>query len=607
MFSLSPVNLIGLFLYLFGIIETQRRPNYQLDTNMFEREIKFIYDFNLNKINRLGPYFTFEQLSTTDIHPAILHYISAEIDYLVFEDRQNLLKNSVFDYSGEKINYHFNQITSELKKTKRFSSEYIAKLILHASSFTINYLIRPKWTLAKFVFDESDIKSTNEIKQILNYIYYYKYLTKIVVSYINAKKILSMNHDEFEVLLNKADALGTESYLSAIISNALKSMAEFFNIGEIKKFRVPLPAVELFLEEKELLKHLEVLNTEFGNDENSKFNMYDYLKVLNKVMIEKKEEAPKVEEQIEFEGAKEPKPEVAEKIVAVVEEEKEIKEEVTIEKEEELSVTLEDEIHEVPEEVEEEITSEKEETDDLETFIEEEEPEEIEQESKTPIKLRIHVGEDTRIEPIFEEENESTESEFENEEKILEAEQSDDTNEEPVEQESLFAEDDLADEKLEDENADEIEHSLKNNIVVVEDEADVSTVAQEVENEETSTDENKISPLERILQIEKNGEPENESLFDVLKENAVEPSQRTHPKIDLAGLLERKEMTKIIETIFDYDIEDFANTLEEISQCNDLEDAQMVINRTLASRHISRNAKEAEAFKEIISEFFKHR
>ncbi len=228
---------------------------------MFEREIKFIYDFNLNKINRLGPYFTFEQLATTDIHPAILHYISAEIDYLVFEDRQNLLKNSVFDYSGEKINYHFNQITVELKKTKRFSSEYIAKLILHASSFTINYLIRPKWTLAKFVFDEASIKSTSEIKQILNYIYYYKYISKILISYINTKKILSMNHEEFEVLLNKADSLGTESYLAAIISNALKSMAEFFNIGEIKKFRIPLPAVELYLEEKELLKHLDALNT----------------------------------------------------------------------------------------------------------------------------------------------------------------------------------------------------------------------------------------------------------------------------------------------------------------------------------------------------------
>jgi len=268
---------------------------------MFEREIKFIYDFNLNKVNRLGPYFTFEQLSTTDIHPAILHYISAEIDFLVFEDRQKLLKNSVFDYSGEKISYNFLQITEELKKTKRFSLEYIAKLILHASSFSINYLIRPKWTLSKFVFDESNHKSTNEIKQILNYVYYYKYLIKIISSYINTKKLLSMNVEEFDALLNRADKLGVELYLPNILATSLKSMAEFFNIGEIKKFRIPIMAVELFLEEKELFKHLEILNRTFGSDENAKFNIYDLQRVLGSIMLEKSETQPESKETTQFE------------------------------------------------------------------------------------------------------------------------------------------------------------------------------------------------------------------------------------------------------------------------------------------------------------------
>ncbi|MCL6098537.1 MAG: hypothetical protein M1391_08180, partial [Bacteroidetes bacterium] len=551
---------------------------------MFEREIKFIYDFNLNKINRLGPYFTFEQLSTTDIHPAILHYISAEIDYLVFEDRQNLLKNSVFDYSGEKINYHFNQITAELKKTKRFSSEYIAKLILHACSFTINYLIRPKWTLAKFVFDEADIKSTNEIKQILNYIYYYKYLTKILISYINAKKILSMNREEFEVLLNKADALGAESYLSAIISNALKSMAEFFNIGEIKKFRVPLPAVELFLEEKELLQHLDVLNAEFGNDENSKFNMYDYLKALNKVMIEKKEEAPAVEEQVQFEGEKEVEPVVEEEITEHAAQETEVEKTIA-------SVTG-DEKHEPV--VEEEQAVEAEDTE-----------EESEIEIKQPTKLRIHVGEDNRIEPIFEEEkvpaeNEDViEDELETGEQLLDEGETDESDEKSFEEESLFVENDLAEEEVEDENSEVTEEpSANHNIIEVEHE----TAEEEAPKEDIPISKDELTPLERIIQIEKENEPEGESMFDMLKENFVQP-QPSLPKLDLAELLERKEMTKIIETIFDYDIEDFANTLEEISQCKELEDAQSVINRTLVSRHIPRSNKEAEAFITIISEF----
>jgi hypothetical protein len=130
---------------------------------MFEREIQFIYDFNYNKVKKLGSFITYEQLQHSDIHPAILQYISGEIDFLIFEDRQKLLRDSLFDYSGEEISNHFSKISEEIKKTKRFSQNYIEKLILHATSFTLHYISRPNWSLLKFIFDDEkkqvDIRS----------------------------------------------------------------------------------------------------------------------------------------------------------------------------------------------------------------------------------------------------------------------------------------------------------------------------------------------------------------------------------------------------------------------------------------------------------------
>jgi len=70
---------------------------------MFEKEIQFISDFTLNKVKKLGSFFTFEKLFSANIHPAIVQYISAELDYLIYEDRKRLLNNSVFDYSGGEI------------------------------------------------------------------------------------------------------------------------------------------------------------------------------------------------------------------------------------------------------------------------------------------------------------------------------------------------------------------------------------------------------------------------------------------------------------------------------------------------------------------------
>ena len=98
---------------------------------MFEREIQFIYDFSHNKVKNLGSFITFSELKSTDLHPAILQYISAEIDFYIFEDRQKLLKDSLFDYSGDTINTYFLHISEEIKKVKKFSQSYIEKLILH--------------------------------------------------------------------------------------------------------------------------------------------------------------------------------------------------------------------------------------------------------------------------------------------------------------------------------------------------------------------------------------------------------------------------------------------------------------------------------------------
>jgi len=533
---------------------------------MFEREIKFIYDFNLNKVNKLGPFFTFEQLLASDLHPAILQYISAEIDYLIFEDRQKLLKNSVFDYSGEKISYHFNQISEEVKKTKRFALEYIAKLVLHASSFTVNYLIHPKWTLQKFIFDESPTKTTNEIKQILNYVYYYKYTNRILISYINTKKILSMNSQEFEELLNKADKLGVETYLEAILSNALKSMAEFLNIGEIKKSKVPLSAVEMFLEEKELLSHLQKVNETFGKDENTKIEISDILKVMKNVMIVKEEPLPEIieEEKFETEKIEEEKPKVAE-----------VEAEVDLEEDHEREQKLEQD-----QEVD---AKEKEESTD-EDIVEE-------KEISVPqsAKLRIRMDEDIRIEPVYEEQTANVA-----ESTIEETEESEEDNDELNEsEEDLLKETENSEE--ENEGPDHLSLILKQK------DGDQAEVKNEKMNEEDSTDNE--NAVESDDNIESEKEFEYVDKINELSTNLQQESDEPF-KVDLAEILEHKEMTKIIEVIYDYDIEDFAKTLDEISNCKNADDAHLVINQTLIARRINRNSKEAETFRSIISEYF---
>ena len=248
---------------------------------MFEREIKFIYDFNLNRINKIGSYLTFEQLVSLEIHPAILKYISAEIDFLIFEDRQKLLHDSVFDYSGKKINNYFSLIDSEIKKSKKLSIEYIDKLLLHAISFTVNYLVRPRWTLSRFLFDKDESKSTAEVKQIINYVYFYNYLTDTLASYLDKKKLISVEQTDIDELIKKIDDFAIESYLPNIIGAAVNSMSEFFSIGTVQQNRVPINAVKLFLQEKDLDEHIKKLEDTFEHEEKTKYITSDLLNALS--------------------------------------------------------------------------------------------------------------------------------------------------------------------------------------------------------------------------------------------------------------------------------------------------------------------------------------
>jgi hypothetical protein len=570
-------------------------------------------------VNKLGPYFTYEQLITSELNPAIMHYISAEIDFLIFEDRQKLLRNSVFDYSGEKINQLFSQIGDEVKRTKRFSVEYISKLILHASSFTINFLVRPKWTLVKFVFDEGQHKTTSEIKQILNYLYYYKHLKTILISYINTKKIISMNAEEFTALFEKVDSLGVETYLPSVLTGSLKSMAEFFNIGEVQKNKIPLIAVLTFLEEKNLSKHVEKMKEVFGEDDNLKFSINEYQKVFDSIMNEK-------EEVIESEVS-------ADIFEPVVVEEHDIdvpEEEMVIEKPEESLAENEPEVfseEEVEEDIHDELENDQEEiAQDLKEEIEEVKPAE-----RKTTKIRINIKKNNEIEKIElpEEQNEEVpqNAAMENEEEendlfhSFEENVIEDIVEDPGQPEEILEEEQIEqseDEIKEDEfeNVEEIVDSLmdkKDNYLDFTEDEEVQDIydeadktLREIEEKLNSGEEDeKESMLQSILGNKENDDFNEEELTAVPKNKGRASGESK--KMDLAELLEHKDMTKIIEVVFDYDIEEFSNTLEDIMDCDDLDSATGLINQTLKQHGINRKSKEAELFKQIISEFFNRR
>lgn len=546
---------------------------------MFEKEIKFIYDFNLNKLNKFGSFFSFAQLKESDIHPAILHYISAEMDYLIFEDRQKLVRDSIFDYSGEKVAGYFSLINEELKKSKRLSSDYVAKIMLHSISFNVNFLVRPKWALAKFIYEEESHRTGAEIKQILNYVYFYKYLRKIITSYINNKKVISLNSVEFAELLKNIDEATIQANYRGMISASLDAMADFFNIGGVHRTRVPFNAVQIFLEDKGLDAPLMRMREEFSDDPNNRIEINDLKNLLSSVLVKRVE----VDQEPEFEER-------------VIERESNPIQPSFIKEEEEAEKRYQTEIADEPYE-----SASGEEIPEAELHeeepIEEDEPERFEiKETRRETKYDFGEPETNFLENII-----NRNKQQRNSDELIN------------EMEGLIEEENLSEQEKEM-IVDEDRENYEDWVFVEEGEhkglikeiADSADTEVEVKKPKHGKKKNPPAEKEEPTLFE---EPKTMSFGDVLaeEEEALQNSQSAVKKYDdshndFTKLLEHKNMSKIIDTVFDCDIEEVELMLNSISFFSTYGEAERFIDTYFQKMGIKPESDEAVTFKEIIKE-----
>ena len=247
---------------------------------MFEKEIKFIGEFSLSRVKKLGSVITFDKLAEAGLHPAITTYISAELDYMIHRDRQKLLSESIFDYSGKEVSEHLKVIAKEIKQNKKISVEDIGKLIFQAVSFNANYVVRPKWSLTKFIYNDQNFITVEELDLMLNYLYYYDYVKNVLTAYISKRKVVQLTITEFDLILNKIDRELFKSNSEELINNALHSIADFFNVGGVDKNRIALTSVEILLKEKNLMDYLLRLRRTIPAVTKKKYEVSDIKKIL---------------------------------------------------------------------------------------------------------------------------------------------------------------------------------------------------------------------------------------------------------------------------------------------------------------------------------------
>ena len=598
---------------------------------MFENEIKFISDFTLNKVKELGSFITVEKFLSIDIHPAIKKYVEGEIDYLISEDRKKLIENSLFDYSGTEISNYFTLIGNEIKKTKKISFEDIKNIVLQAVSFNANYVVRPKWSLSKLIFGNNKSVSVNELRLMLNYTYYYEYLNNVFLAYLSKKKILNITVTEFELIVNKIDRELFMLHQSKLVDNALYAIADYFSIGGLNKSTVTVDSVENFLKEKNLTELLFKLKRAYSNSAKKKVDIDDVRKVLYSTLSI---DSPFVEEDNQ-------------EIVAANEKhfENPLKEDFVTEE----PISENEELHE------KENVFDLGKQDETEAFVNEEQAvempysdlkanidEKLEEDLEEaitisePEKFEIKNEDDQILENILDKREELGVSELKINDDIAEIDLSVNDHNSVEESESLLKES-IDEEDVLASLTEEIEKEKdKDDEIVILDEKEQEDLLNFYDNEleisidddmpltktiNTETDENSSAEINELefeheplinadaeialekIDFEKDLAAVDPELQKKESETVLKSNIKTKAS-DIFTYLSNKEIDKIIKNLFNSDSEDFANTVEKMSDCSTYEEATHILENVFKYARIKPHSREAASLSNAVSKYF---
>jgi hypothetical protein len=578
---------------------------------MFEKEIKIITDFSLEKIKKLGAYFTIEQLNQLGLHPSISQYINAELDFLIFVDRKELMQKSAFDYSNPEVVKYFNLISKEIRNSKKLSFEDAKNLILQAVSFTANFLVRPKWSLTKFIFNEDQLKAVDEIKLSLNYLHYYDYLKNVLTIYIEKKQTPNFSLIDFEVALNKIDKELFSSHPQKLIDNALFSISEFFSMSGIDSNKISPNCVELFLKEKDQIDYLFRLRRALPVNAKKYYELNEIRNIIyTPGDISKPTVLPsRTEEEIKIESRNIPENKPNEVPPLIMPEEK---------PDEKIEDRIEPEIK-----IEEEQKVAEQEMFDFRENKEQEAPEVMESEEKT---------EEEPEEIIFEKEDNSERLEVETD-TIVENE-----NSEPDELDSLLEDEILSDissgddllnafdsqlkaleeesdsllsrdEQLNEDNESQIplKETQDENIDQIADDKEEPKIELETEEQNIIEEEIEIEDTEEASRGDKESEEPVKSVDSSATDNILEKKdykQIPQRERDLFSFLSNKEIEKVVTNVFNEDREDFANTMEKITECFTYDEATEILKSVFFSYRVNPYTRDAVTLTNAVSNYF---
>ncbi len=214
---------------------------------MFEKEISG-YAFNITKRYTGGRVKLNTLLSDVELPEDLKKFAESEVEELIDQEKLGESRTGKFDLSTPDIQALFKEIRHVLKNSHEFSREEFLELADKASKFVFNYVIRPRWTLEKFLFRGEQQIERPSIAKVSRFFNCYSYYPKGIAEYLDFHNRSELDIETWRRLHSKID----EHLLSTLPAKLSSLTSPIFKLFEFSSGvdKVPSDAMLLFFRDK---------------------------------------------------------------------------------------------------------------------------------------------------------------------------------------------------------------------------------------------------------------------------------------------------------------------------------------------------------------------
>ncbi|MCX6164024.1 MAG: hypothetical protein NTU73_04055 [Ignavibacteriae bacterium] len=189
------------------------------------------------------------------------------------------IKNS--DLSLFAINF----LTAE--QTEINDRDLLNSLLEKSVKLSVNYSLRPKWTIVNYLFSGYDSKPADEILRKAEVFRFYRYYIDLIINHIKDNALMFITQDEVNYLADEANKVVLEKLVKNTSSVKIKNFfSQIYKLkyGDDKEINldwsVPYLFIKLFLEDKGFQELLDKFKIIPGLDDTMEIEMKTAIKIL---------------------------------------------------------------------------------------------------------------------------------------------------------------------------------------------------------------------------------------------------------------------------------------------------------------------------------------